>query len=172
MYNSAFPEICFAGIRKDNENQFYISDLNEKFDRLITNKSISLEFITKSIPFRKAIEEMTPFTDNVLYISENIMHRYSLTAIPVIEKGKLIKMLIFLNESVNEENNNVLDELTQREKEVLVLAAEGCTNRNIADRLDIKEGTVKKILYNCYHKLDITSRVDAVKMIYKKRNSE
>ncbi|MEZ4592334.1 MAG: LuxR C-terminal-related transcriptional regulator [Chloroflexota bacterium] len=41
-----------------------------------------------------------------------------------------------------------LDELTNREEEVLTLIHEGCTNQEIADQLIIECGTVKNHVHN------------------------
>jgi two-component system nitrate/nitrite response regulator NarP len=52
--------------------------------------------------------------------------------------------------------------LTDREAEVLGLVAEGWTNSEIATRLSISPGTVKKHLDHIYGKLDVGSRTEAV----------
>ncbi|GII62206.1 DNA-binding response regulator [Sphaerisporangium krabiense] len=52
--------------------------------------------------------------------------------------------------------------LTQREGEVLRLAAEGLSNSAIAVKLFISKGTVKRHLTNIYTKLDVASRVHAI----------
>ncbi|MDD5369612.1 MAG: response regulator transcription factor [Anaerolineaceae bacterium] len=54
------------------------------------------------------------------------------------------------------------DRLTDREFEVLSLLAKGHTNPQIAEVLDIAEGTVKNHLVNVYQKLDVHSRAEAV----------
>lgn len=53
--------------------------------------------------------------------------------------------------------------LSPRELEVLVLLAEGKNNRDIAAKLFISDGTVKRHLANIYAKLDANSRLDAVR---------
>jgi DNA-binding NarL/FixJ family response regulator len=53
------------------------------------------------------------------------------------------------------------DGVTERESEVLVLAAQGLTNREIADALYIGVETVKSHLRNVYAKLGIRNRVEA-----------
>src|SRR6266571_8294070 len=52
--------------------------------------------------------------------------------------------------------------LPERELEVLTFVAEALTNRQIASRMDIAEGTVKRHLRNVFHKLRASSRIDAV----------
>jgi len=52
--------------------------------------------------------------------------------------------------------------LSTRELEVLTLVAEGMSNAQIARRLYIAEGTVKRHLTNIYAKLGVVSRIDAV----------
>jgi two-component system nitrate/nitrite response regulator NarL len=52
--------------------------------------------------------------------------------------------------------------LSAREIEVLMLVAQAMSNRQIATRLSITEGTVKRHLRNVFTKLDATSRLDAV----------
>jgi DNA-binding CsgD family transcriptional regulator len=54
-----------------------------------------------------------------------------------------------------------LHELTPREREVLVLVAEGLTNRDIAKRLVVSEHTVHRHVTNILHKLGLPSRAAA-----------
>ncbi len=51
--------------------------------------------------------------------------------------------------------------LTKRERDVLRLIAKGQTNKMIARKLDISEGTVKVHVKNLLHKLGLRSRVEA-----------
>jgi DNA-binding NarL/FixJ family response regulator len=52
--------------------------------------------------------------------------------------------------------------LTEREKEVLAVAAEGLTARQIGDRLGMRERTVTTHLGHIYWKLGVTGRVEAL----------
>ena len=54
------------------------------------------------------------------------------------------------------------EDLTDREKEVLRLVAEGATNRDIAGRLNVTENTVKYHLKNILEKLHLRNRAQAV----------
>ena len=53
-------------------------------------------------------------------------------------------------------------DISPRELEVLQVLAEGCSNREIADRLFISEGTVKTHLHHLTEKLEVTSRLAIV----------
>ncbi len=55
-----------------------------------------------------------------------------------------------------------IEPLTEREREVLQLMAEGLANRAIARRLDISEHTVKFHANAIFGKLDVQSRTEAV----------
>ncbi|MCL4488204.1 MAG: response regulator transcription factor [Chloroflexi bacterium] len=54
------------------------------------------------------------------------------------------------------------EDLTDREKEVLRLVAEGSTNRDIAVKLNVTENTVKYHLKNILEKLHLRNRAQAV----------
>lgn len=49
--------------------------------------------------------------------------------------------------------------LTPREREIVLLVAEGHSNKRVAADLDIAEGTVKLHLHKAYKKLGVTNRV-------------
>jgi two-component system nitrate/nitrite response regulator NarL len=54
--------------------------------------------------------------------------------------------------------------LSERETEVVVLAARGFPNARIAEELHISEATVKRHLANVYERLGVHSRSEAVRM--------
>ena len=58
--------------------------------------------------------------------------------------------------------NSVYGELTDREKEIAELMVEGLSNRQIADKLYISEGTVKNYISSIYDKTGIHDRVKLV----------
>lgn len=59
-------------------------------------------------------------------------------------------------------NPQLMEPLTDREREVLQLAAAGMTNRGIGLKLDISDRTVQGHLANIYSKLQVNSRTEAV----------
>ena len=64
--------------------------------------------------------------------------------------------------SPSDDDQPLIDPLSEREMELLQLLAEGFTNQEIADRLIIAVGTVKAHTVNIYRKLNVNSRMQAV----------
>jgi DNA-binding NarL/FixJ family response regulator len=60
----------------------------------------------------------------------------------------------------------MLSQLTDREKEVIKVIADGLTNREISRELFISESTVENHIHNIYEKLEITNRAQAVALAY------
>ncbi len=62
--------------------------------------------------------------------------------------------------SLNKDAN--IDALTPKEKEVLELVAKGASNQQIADKLCVRDVTVKTHLNSIFKKLKVTNRTQAV----------
>jgi two-component system response regulator NreC len=71
-----------------------------------------------------------------------------------------------MQDAIVEEDEGV-DLLTSREREVLVLIAEGLTNPEIAQKLFISAKTVDRHRENMMQKLNVHSRIDLVKFAIK-----
>jgi DNA-binding NarL/FixJ family response regulator len=54
-----------------------------------------------------------------------------------------------------------LEELTEREHEILKLVGQGLTNREIGSRVHLSEKTIKHYITNILQKLQVRSRVEA-----------
>lgn len=71
----------------------------------------------------------------------------------------------FKNENARaeiEKEENLLNELTQREEEVLELLTQGITYKGVANKLFISETTVKTHVNNIFQKLQVNDRTQAV----------
>jgi two-component system nitrate/nitrite response regulator NarL len=66
-------------------------------------------------------------------------------------------------------NAKGLDLLAEREGQVVDLVADGLTNRDIAARLGLSEHTVSNYLFRIYNKLGVSSRVELVLYVMKRR---
>jgi two-component system response regulator NreC len=69
----------------------------------------------------------------------------------------------YVGGDVAEDSVALVSDLTPREKEVLVLIAEGFTNPEIAEELVISVKTVDRHRENIMRKLNLHSRIDLVK---------
>ena len=87
-----------------------------------------------------------------VYAGESVLH-------PVIAR-KVINRFARPTDKRREEST--LDQLTERELEVLKLAAKGMTNRQIANELTLSIHTVQAHLSNIFGKLGVGSRTEAV----------
>lgn len=56
--------------------------------------------------------------------------------------------------------------LTERERDVMILAYKGLTNPDIAEKLFISRHTVKRHMHNLFEKLDVSTRMELVQLIH------
>ena len=80
--------------------------------------------------------------------------------------GRLVQD--YLQRVDTDEEEELADDLTPREREVLVLVAEGLTNPEIAEQLVISAKTVDRHRENIMRKLNLHSRIDLVKYAIRK----
>ena len=64
-----------------------------------------------------------------------------------------------------------VDGLTARQREVMVLVAQGFSNKEIARRLNITVGTVKIHVHAIYHQLRISNRTALAALVYRRLES-
>jgi two-component system, NarL family, nitrate/nitrite response regulator NarL len=86
-------------------------------------------------------------------------------AIAAVQKGLTVTEPGWLGaaaQSPVESGKNVDDNLTPREHEVLILLAEGLSNKQIAGKLTISEHTAKFHVNSILQKMDAQKRVEAV----------
>jgi DNA-binding NarL/FixJ family response regulator len=72
----------------------------------------------------------------------------------------------FQNKPVTSEAGEGLDELTNREKEILEQLSKGLMYKEIAAQLYLSAETVRKHVYHIYEKLHVTNRVEAVNRFF------
>ena len=92
-------------------------------------------------------------------------------AIRLVSRGEMmisqeVARLLFskpLGTSAPQPQASELDELSERELDVLKCLADGLTNSQIAERLFLSDGTVRNYISSIYSKLNVHSRMEAVK---------
>ncbi|WP_284035820.1 response regulator transcription factor [Neobacillus sp. 114] len=104
------------------------------------------------------------------YLLKAIHPKDLLAGIKLIHKGgtllpqdlaKLLVQQINSPETQSLQGNKNQYDLTEREEEVLKCIAQGLSNKLIAERLFLSEGTVKNYISSIYHKLDVKDRFQA-----------
>ncbi|MCB8943806.1 MAG: response regulator transcription factor [Ardenticatenaceae bacterium] len=73
-----------------------------------------------------------------------------------------------LFEMVHDEPEDAINQLTDREQEILRLVAQGLTNREIGETLHLAEKTIKHYMTNVLQKLQVRSRVEAALLAQKR----
>ncbi len=104
----------------------------------------------------------------ILPFAENALHIMSMLRIAANNdmKNEYIKKVVFYCEQYMDGLKNrhpVKVTLSQRELEVLSLAADGLKREEIAERLQLSQGTVKTHFQNIYQKLEVSGKTAAIK---------
>lgn len=137
-----YPSIKIVILTTFNEDEYIFDVLKNGADGYILKDSDGKE-IAKSI--------RTAFEGNVLLN-------------PMIT-AKLIKALNFSEASGSSGNNEkaeLLEQLTQREKEVTEYVMKGLSNKEIAKAMFVTEGTVKNYVSRILEKLELRSRAELI----------
>lgn len=82
----------------------------------------------------------------------------------------LMRRLAVLAAAAVQPAKTALHTLTEREREVLALLADGLPNKVIAARLRIQPATAKNHVHNILHKLDLHGRVEAASVLTRERS--
>ncbi|ALU46048.1 response regulator [Pseudoalteromonas rubra] len=80
-------------------------------------------------------------------------------AIQAVHEGQLVIQRALSN--VFKQAESLLDELTDREKQILILIARGLSNKEIAGQLYKAEGTIRNHVSNLLSKLQVRDRTQA-----------
>lgn len=79
-----------------------------------------------------------------------------------------IARMVVQNVQQKQANTEVLNSLTKREHELVLLLAEGYRYKEIADKLDLSIETVRTYIRAVYHKLQVHSRTEALNKLYER----
>ena len=101
-----------------------------------------------------------------MFLSSGIT-RAALGADEAVEKTEKHKILSVIEPKpepieVLKYSEEGLKSISIREREILKLIAEGLRNKEIADKIYVSPGTVKKHIYNLFRKLKVSSRINAI----------
>jgi DNA-binding NarL/FixJ family response regulator len=101
------------------------------------------------------------------YLSKNSSMRDLISTVRSVVEGREGQneddVILFVPRTAFEENGPEESSLSDREAEVLMLAARALSNREIAQALHLSETTVKRHLSNVYGKLGVRTRAEAAR---------
>jgi DNA-binding NarL/FixJ family response regulator len=95
------------------------------------------------------------------YVLKEALPEELLFAIQLVHKGRKYYDPGLMEDKMRMSGNSPTDELTPKEKEVLIELGQGACNREIASRLFISEFTVKKHVSQILAKLQVADRTQA-----------
>ncbi|NOU83399.1 response regulator [Paenibacillus sp. LMG 31459] len=124
--------------------------------RGISSKFILLTSSASREDFLKAEEVLVDG-----YVLKEALPEELLFAIQLVHKGRKYYDPGLMEDKMRMSGNSPTDELTPKEKEVLIELGQGACNREIASRLFISEFTVKKHVSQILAKLQVADRTQA-----------
>lgn len=142
---------------------------NKYFNELQDEYHLKVEKIMRTREFQLTVKEGI-YTKATYSLKNNhgIECPVLINFIPInTQKKESKKILLVATISEKQLKDNQLENiLTKRELEIATSVAQNETNKYIAHKLNICEGTVKRTVYNIYQKLGINSRVELTKLLY------
>lgn len=110
------------------------------------------------------------------YVLKGVSSSGLVSAIQAVTAGEVFVTPVLastiLYEMTHDEPGDPLDELTERERQVLQLLGEGLTNREIGERLYLAEKTIKHYMTSVLQKLHVRSRVEAALLAQRRLDGE
>lgn len=143
------PDICIMDIEMPSKTGLEAAEELKAFN----SKVIILTTFARSGYFQRALKAGVKG-----YLLKDSPSEELASSIRSIMNGKRIYAPELMDDVYSEENP-----LTEREKEVLELVADGKNTQEIADQLSLKNGTVRNYISMILEKLEVTNRIEAIK---------
>lgn len=130
---------------------------SEEDDHLISAlKTGSRAYILKGVPARELFRILRTVQSGESYVP------------PTLAAGLLVEMV----NPAHKETKKPIDELTEREHQILEGLAAGLSNKEIGQKLFLAEKTVKHYITNILQKLQVRNRVEAALLAQKNSNKD
>lgn len=152
------PDLTLVDLRLGNENGL---DIIGYFN----TKGINCKFMVLTSSTNEWDFKMAKDLGVQGYILKEALPEELLYAVRLVGKGRKYYDPGILDEVMNDSDENI-EELTEREQEVLFSLGEGMSNKEIAEKLYISIFTVKKHVSQILAKLDLTDRTQAALYIH------
>ena len=144
----------------NKNNKQYLHDI-EKLKKEKNIKVMDLDFYEDRVLFSKC---MKIGIDG--YILANIDSEDIGYAVKQLSKDKKYYDAELIESYISKDENECMEDLTKREREILICIAQGKSNIEISKELFITEHTVKKHTSNIFSKLNLKDRIQAALYAY------
>ena len=153
-----------AVMQRGRDGQYHVQKCNELFETFLEQYRQTYDQEQDFVQWMESISQNESWT-LALTCEEGKVAYYKLCAEPHIVDGQIAKVFVTVvpTTQMMKLEQQMRAKLTPREAEVLALVVEGNTNRYIAHKLMVTEGTIKRIVSNGYRKLGIASRAELVR---------
>jgi PAS domain S-box-containing protein len=131
------------------------------YDTCARTKSGQIRWIDVSILTFPASDDVTPLVVH-LFRDASEKKQSERFARQVLNAAKLLEEATAVQPGTPELTESPAADLTDREREVLYLLAQGLNTRHIAESLSISSSTTRNHIQNILHKLNVHSRLEAV----------
>ncbi len=101
------------------------------------------------------------------FVLKTAAPRQTITAIRQVAQGQMVFPSVVRQWLTERQPRASSPPVSEREREVLALVAEGMTNAQIAERLNVSESTVKFHLQHVFEKLGVTNRTEAAAVYHR-----
>jgi LuxR family maltose regulon positive regulatory protein len=126
-----------------------------KYLKICVEMGSHSNWIFPFLEYRETMTELLP-----LVLSDSKTHkRYINKLLKALEKNSGFRIKKPVGNIVKKDLPD-FEKISTRESEILLLVSEGMRNKEIANKLFVSEGTVKKHIYNIGQKFGTSSRVD------------
>ena len=157
----------------ENADRYHLDDLSLQYAVLLAVAYDKNNERPKALSFLKRALDMAIEEGQIQVFLEqgndilNLLYEAARQNIQAEYTGKLLALFPQLNVEQHKDNflyldDEVIEPLSERELEILLLISQGFSNQQIALKLHLSLSTVKVHSYNIYRKLHVHSRVQAV----------
>jgi DNA-binding NarL/FixJ family response regulator len=154
------PEIVVLDLRMPGLSAFEIA-------RSVQSEGLSCRMVLLTATIDQAPLRLAVQLGFVGIVTKDRPERVLLDVLRRVRDGEKVIPATLVERKAAPASGGKLPALSEREREIALLAARGHRNRQIGELVSLTEGTVKIHLHKIYRKLGISSRVELVDLAHR-----
>ena len=154
------PEIVVLDLRMPGLSAFEIA-------RSVQGEGLSCRMVLLTATIDQAPLRLAVQLGFVGIVTKDRPERVLLDVLRRVRDGEKVIPATLVDRKAAPASSGKLPALSEREREIALLAARGHRNRQIGELVSLTEGTVKIHLHKIYRKLGISSRVELVDLAHR-----